>query len=103
MTDPAGRLRRDYVPPFLAYLTHRDEAGLDAAYELGRAAMRHDVGLLGLVQIHEEVFLDVIRTARTAVEAAEMAEAASAFLFESLAPFEMTRRRFLAIGLGERE
>lgn len=101
MTDPVLVLRRDYVPPFLAYLAHRDEAGLGAAYELGRRALRQAVGVLVLVRIHEEVLLDVLRTTRTAAEATEMAEAASAFLFEAVAPFEMTQRLFRATSVTE--
>jgi hypothetical protein len=91
-------LRRDYRPPFLAYLAHQDEAGLGAAYELGRQAMRRSVGLLGLVQVHNDVFLQVVRTARTADEAAEIAQAASTFLFEALASFEMAQRRLMSSG-----
>ena len=37
--EQLSRLRQDLTPRFLAYLTNRDEAGLRAAYELGRLAM----------------------------------------------------------------
>jgi hypothetical protein len=93
--EPLLRFRQDYTPRFLAYLGRDDEAGLRAAYELGRQAMRQSVGLLGLVRTHNEVFLDVLGTARS-VEAAEaIAASASAFLVEALASFEMTQRGFM--------
>ena len=69
-------LKQDYTPPFLAYLTTQDEAGLRRAYELGRHAMRRSVGLLDLVRIHNEVFLEVIGTARTPESAQDVARAA---------------------------
>ena len=100
-TDPVSVLRRDYRPRLLAYLTHEDEAGRRSAYELGRQAMSQDVGLLGLVRVHNEVFLDVIATARTPGAAEEIARAASSFLFEALASFEMTQRAFLDRGAAD--
>jgi hypothetical protein len=87
--------RRDYTPAFLAYLVREDEAGRRAAYELGRLAMGGGVGLLGLVTVHNEVFLDVIEKERTAESAVQLARAASTFLIEALAPFEMTQRGFM--------
>jgi len=95
VSDELARLRQDYAPVFLAYLTHRDEAGLRAAYELGRRAMSSTVGLLELVGVHHEVALEVMRTARNVDEAQDIARAASAFLAETLAAFEMTQRAFM--------
>ena len=101
MTDPVDDLSRDYRPPFLSYLTNLDERGLSAAYDLGRRAMLGRLGLLELVRVHNEVYLDVVSEARTLPEARALAEAASAFLLEALAPFEMTQRGFMAgDGLG---
>lgn len=93
--EPLARFRQDYTPRFLAYLGRDDEAGLRAAYELGRQAMRQSVGLLGLVRTHNEVFLDVLGTARSVESAEQIATSASAFLLEALASFEMTQRGFM--------
>jgi hypothetical protein len=98
VTDPVDDLRRDYRPPFLSYLTNLDERGLSAAYDLGRRAMLGQLGLLELVRVHNEVYLDVVSEARTMTEAQALAQAASAFLLEALAPFEMTQRGFMAGG-----
>ena len=100
MVDPAAdlvaALKRDYRPRLLAYLTNLDEAGLTAAYDLGRRAMDRELGLLDLVRAHNEVYVEVVSSARHLAEAQELARAASAFLFEALAPFEMTQRGFMA-------
>jgi len=57
--------------------------------------MQNAVGLLDLVRLHDEITLDVLRTARTPEEAVEIARAAAAFLVEALASFEMTQRGFM--------
>ena len=96
MNDPVVDLRRDYTPRFLSYLTHLDESGLNSAYELGRQSIDRNIGLLDLVRVHNEVYLEVVSTARSLEEAQGLARAASAFLFEALASFEMTQRGFMA-------
>ena len=104
MAEPAGHpaaylvadLERDYRPRFLAYLTNLDEEGLTAAYDLGRRAMERGLGLLDLVRAHNEVYVEVVSSARHLAEAKGFAESASAFLLEALAPFEMTQRGFMA-------
>ena len=62
--------------------------------------MRRSVGLLDLVRIHNEVFLRVIGTTKTVESAEAVARAASTFLVEALASFEMTQRGFLDMGAG---
>lgn len=89
--DPLETLRRNYTPAFLAHLARHDEATLRSAYELGREAMAEGVSMLDLVQVHHAVFFDVVATVRQVDEVAGMLDAATTFLVESLAPFEMTR------------
>jgi hypothetical protein len=98
VTDDVDRLHRDYAPVFLRYLTRQDEEGLRSAYELGREAMRRSVGLLEVVRIHNEAYLDVVGTVRDVDEARELARAASAFLLELVAAFEMAQRAFMELG-----
>jgi hypothetical protein len=95
MINSLSRLRLDYTPAFLAYLTRRDEAGLRAAYDLGRRAMSDKVSMLDLVQIHHAVILDILATARSADELQDISRAAAAFLVEALASFEMAQRGFM--------
>jgi hypothetical protein len=89
--DRLHRLHQDYAAAFLGYLARRDEAGLKAAYELGRSAVSDPVGLLNLVHVHHEVLMDVLRTARSPEELQDIGTAAAAFLIDALTSFEMTR------------
>jgi hypothetical protein len=95
MSEAVSRLRRDYMPPFLSYLTRRDEEGLRAAYELGRNAMLSKISILHLVQVHHAVLVDVLVTAKTTEELEDIGRAAAEFLVDALSSFEMTQRGFI--------
>ena len=90
MTDAAA-LRQDYLAAFLRYLPRRDEAALAMGYELGREAVASGTSLLQLAQVHHEILLDVLAETR-ADEVLDVATAASEFLLEVLATFDMTQR-----------
>ena len=92
--DPYERFRRDYAPAFLQYLTERGEPGRRAAYELGRRAISEHLSILDLARIHHSVLLDALKTHQTPRELEQIAQAASEFLVEALAVFEMTQRGF---------
>ena len=92
--DAYERFRRDYAPVFLQYLSERGERGRRAAYELGRRAIGEQLSVLDLARIHHGILLDVLRTHRSPQELERIAEAASDFLVEALAVFEMTQRGF---------
>jgi hypothetical protein len=68
------------------------EDSLQAAYELGRAAVSNGMSLLELVSVHHEVLLSQIRRSADAGEAESVTQAARDFLLESLSAFEMVRR-----------
>jgi MarR-like DNA-binding transcriptional regulator SgrR of sgrS sRNA len=92
--DAYGRFQRDYAPVFLQYLSERGERGRRAAYELGRRAIGDQLSVLDLARIHHGVLLDVLKTHRSPQELEHIAQAASEFLVEALAVFEMTQRGF---------
>ena len=92
--DANERFRRDYAPVFLQYLSDRGERGRRAAYELGRRAIGEQLSVLDLARIHHIVLLEVLKTHRTPGELEQIAQAASEFLVEALAVFEMTQRGF---------
>ena len=92
--DAYERFRRDYAPVFLQYLSERGEQGRQAAYELGRRAIGDQLSVLDLARIHHTVLLDVLKTHRSPQELEHIAQAASEFLVEALAVFEMTQRGF---------
>jgi len=94
VSDPLVRFRLDYTPLMLRYLSQRDESSLELAYELGRDAMRESIGLLDVVRVHHEIFLEVLETARDTDEAQGIARAASALLMDLIASFEMSHRGF---------
>ena len=100
MVDALNRLRLDYAPLMLRYLAQQDEAGLKSAYELGRSAMRESVGLLEVVRVHNEVFLEVLATVRDLDEAQSVARRASVLLIDLIASFEMSQRGFMDVRLG---
>src|SRR5690242_19932488 len=91
MVNPVARLRQNYAAAFARYLIHRDEAALEAAYELGRSGLEDGVRLLDVVLIHHEVVIDAL----PGIEGPrELARAAATFLIEVLASFEMAQRAF---------
>ncbi|HEV2929938.1 MAG TPA: phosphatase RsbU N-terminal domain-containing protein [Propionibacteriaceae bacterium] len=92
--DAYERFRRDYAPAFLQYLSERDEPGRRAAYELGRRAIGEQLSVLDLARIHHGMLLEVLKTHRSSQELEHIAQAASEFLVEALAIFEMTQRGF---------
>jgi hypothetical protein len=94
MSVELDRLRQNYCVGFLRYLGSRDESVLSSAYDLGRAALSSGVSLLDVVQIHHSVFVDVLRSTG-GHELPDVAAAASTFLVEVLASFDLTRRAFL--------
>jgi hypothetical protein len=87
-------LRRDYRVAFLRYLPRRQEAALARGYELGRAAVTEGLSILELAQIHHEVLLEALRET-PAEDLTRVATAASEFLMEVLATFDMAQRGFL--------
>ena len=92
--DAYERFRRDYAPAFLQYLSDRGEGGRRSAYELGRRAISEQLSVLDLARIHHGLLLEVLKTHRTPDELEHIAQAASEFLVEALAVFEMTQRGF---------
>ena len=92
--DASERFRRDYAPAFLQYLSERGERGRRAAYELGRRAITEQLSILDLARIHHGMLLEVLKTHRSTQELEHIAQAASEFLVEALAVFEMTQRGF---------
>lgn len=89
------RLRRNYRAAFLRYLPNRDEAALDAGYQIGRSAVVDGLTILDLVQVHHDVLREVLATG-SPEELDGLTATAGDFLVEVLATYEMTRRGYLA-------
>jgi hypothetical protein len=95
VTDPLERFRLDYAPLLLRHLAQRDESGLQAAYQLGRRAMQESVGLLDVVRVHNDLFLEVLGTVRHLDEVLDLTETASTLLIDLVASFEVAQRGFM--------
>jgi S-adenosylmethionine:diacylglycerol 3-amino-3-carboxypropyl transferase len=87
-----GDLRRDYRAAFLRHLARRQESALHAGYQLGRSALATEISLLEVVRVHHDVLVEVLRHS-PADEVPAVAEAASDFLLEVLASYDMSQRR----------
>jgi hypothetical protein len=86
-------VRRDYRVAFLRYLPRRDEAALHRGYEIGRSAVVQGLSLLDLATVHHQILLEVLEeTRKTPEDVALVATAASEFLIEVLATYDMTQR-----------
>ena len=97
MTDALSRFRLDYSPVMLRYLAQRDEEGLQAAYELGRAALREQLGLLDVVRVHNELLLEVLATTRDVAEAHDVARSSTTLLIDLVASYDMSQRGFMDV------
>jgi hypothetical protein len=89
------RLNRNYRTAFLRYLPSRDEAALDAGYQIGRSAVIEGLTILDLAQVHHDILREVLRSSSQDEVDGVVATAAD-FLVEVLATYEMTRRGYLA-------
>lgn len=87
-------LARNYRAAFLRYLPRREEAALHSGYQLGRAAVTDGLSMLELARVHHDVLLEVLRDTQPE-HLTEVATAASEFLLEVLATYDMTQRAFL--------
>ncbi len=85
-------LRRDYRVALLRYLPRREESALAQGYDIGRAAVADGVSVLHLAHVHHAVLLEVLVSAPHE-DLPQVAEAASEFLLEALAPFDLARRQ----------
>jgi len=85
------RLRRSYRAAFLRCMSGADERALHAGYEIGRSAVTGGLSLLDLAQTHHQVLLEVLQTTPPD-DLERIARAASDFLVEVLATFDMTQR-----------
>lgn len=84
---------RCYARALRQHLANPDELTLHQAYEVGRAALSENLGIVDLVLLHHETIANLVHERPDAGQPAPMASAA-AFLAESLAPFEMMLRGY---------
>ena len=87
---------RRYRAALLDYLLGSNEAGLVRAYELGRSAMREGLGLLEILRVHQGTMRTIVDSARDVDVILKTLDAAGQFLMETVSPFEMAYRGYVA-------
>jgi anti-anti-sigma factor len=93
VTEAADRFRHDYEAALDAHLGSRTEAGLSVAYELGRRAVAEGISLLEMASMHLGATARV-PAGGAAADSETMAEAATQFLLQAMATFDMAQRGF---------
>ena len=83
-------LERDYDKAMREYLKKADESSLEAAYELGRRALQHGLGVVEFAALHAESLRRQMQNARSVAECEGAVRLLGHFFIESLSPFEMT-------------
>jgi signal transduction histidine kinase len=97
MSATLDYLLEDYTSSLLDYLAGAEEMALARAYELGRGAVEEGLGLLDVCNLHATALKDVLGASASVDDCAHRAEAAVAFLTESLAAFDMAQRGYRAM------
>jgi hypothetical protein len=94
---------RRYRAALLDYLLGSSETGLSRAYDLGRTAIDEGLGLLQILRAHQRAVNAVLESTHTVSEGLKRLKAAEDFLLETLSPFEMTYRGYVALLEGDHE
>ena len=91
---PADPWTELYIAALRRFIQHRGEAELACAYELGRRAIREQVGLLDLMALHHVALATVLGGEDGDRGAEAVVADAGTFLAETLSSFEMVHRGF---------
>jgi signal transduction histidine kinase len=83
-----------YRSALQSYLAGRNETALVKAYELGRSAMEHRMGLLDVIAVHQRVLTGVLLDEADPIRSTRASEGSAEFLAECLGPFEMAMRGY---------
>lgn len=94
MKAALGELTEQYLAALKDYCTEGGEAALLRAYQLGRQALAGGLGVLEMATLHQEALVTALIEMLALDESTCIAQRASEFFAESLAPFELTRRGF---------
>lgn len=92
MKPALQELTEHYSTALRAYCTGGGEAALLRAYQLGRNAVSADVSVLEIATLHQEALVSALLEMLALEESARIAQRASEFFAECLAPFELTHR-----------
>jgi phosphoserine phosphatase RsbU-like protein len=88
---------RRYRAALLDYLLGSGEKALVRAHDLGRSAIDEGLGLLHVLRAHQRTVNAVLESSRNVNENLRRLNAAEDFLMETLSPFEMIYRGYVAL------
>lgn len=88
---------RQYRAALLDYLLGSGESGRERAYELGRKAIDDGLGLLEILRAHQRAVNSILESTHKVDEGLRRLKASEEFLMETLSPFEMTYRGYVAM------
>ena len=88
---------RRYRAALLDYLLGNGETGLSNAYDLGRSAIDEDLGLFQILRAHQRAVNAVLESTHSVPDSLKRLKDAEDFLMETLSPFEMTYRGYVAM------
>ncbi|HZF02134.1 MAG TPA: PAS domain S-box protein [Methylomirabilota bacterium] len=94
MKKNARILARRYAATLQKFLASRQEATLERAYKLGRAANADKLGILDLARIHQDALDELLQLSAGGKKRRQLLDAAQTFFLESLSPFEAAHRGF---------
>jgi GAF domain-containing protein len=107
MGTGTGGFNHAYAQAFRAFLHDEAEASRRAAYELGRQAAGHSIGLLELAQVHHEALIGELASSASAEDVESTTRAGADFMLEALSAYEMLRLGFTeardAVASGQRQ
>lgn len=88
------RLARRYATVLRKYAAEQRETVLEEAYELGRAAVAAEAGILDLARIHVEAREKLLQPASGAKNHARISKLTGVVFLQALSPFEAMHRGF---------
>ncbi|MBI2822808.1 MAG: sensor histidine kinase [Acidobacteria bacterium] len=94
MKATLSELLEQYSLVLREYLAKPDEGALLHAYEIGRSAVSDGLGVLDMVEIHNDALAALFAVTPGRQEIGRLVKAGGTFLAESLSAFEMTHRGF---------
>jgi Phosphoserine phosphatase RsbU, N-terminal domain len=103
MSGARIQFSRRYRAAMLDYLLGSGETALVRAYDLGRRALDEGLGLLQVLRAHQRAVDAVLESTHTVKESLSRLKAAEVFLMETLSPFEMTYRGYVALLKGHHQ
>jgi len=86
------KLAQRYITTLRRYLANEQESALEEAYELGRVALAHGLGVLDMIRIYQQALSTLVRL--DSPTSRQVWEAAETFFLQTLSPFEATHRGF---------